>query len=46
MLNDRPLIYVSSDLLDPETLTPEHLIHERIQFVPYSLEETDKLNDP
>ena len=29
MLNDRPLTYVSSDLSDPEPLTPSQLLYDR-----------------
>ena len=29
MLNHRPLTYVSSDLLDPQPLTPSHLLYGR-----------------
>jgi len=29
MLNDRPLTYVSSDVIDPEPLMPSHLLYYR-----------------
>ena len=47
MLNNRPLTYVSSDLTDPEALTPAHLIYgRRIQSVPHTLEDTEEIMDP
>ena len=47
MLNDRPLTYVSSDLSDPEPLTPSSLQYSRrVQMIPHELENTDELNDP
>ena len=46
MLNDRPLTYVSSDISDPEPLTPAHLIYGRIQSVPHTLDDPDEVNDP
>ena len=34
MLNDHPFTYVSTDISDPEPLTPAHLIHgRRIVFI-------------
>ena len=47
MLNDRPLIYVSSDISDPEPLTPAHLIYgRRIVSVPHPVEDPDENADP
>ena len=45
-LNDRPLMFVSSELGDPEPLTPAHLLHgRRITCLPYELVEMDELTD-
>ena len=47
MLNDRPLTYVSSDISDPEPLTPAHLIYgRRIVSVPHPVEDPDEDADP
>ena len=47
MLNDRPLMFVSSDLGDPEPLTPSHLVHgRRITCLPHQDTDIDELVDP
>lgn len=47
ILNDCPLTYVSSELTDPEPLTPSHLPHGKsITFLPHQSVEIDELTDP
>ena len=47
MLNDRPLTYVSTDLSDPEPLTPSHLLFgKRIRQVLHPLNDPEELKDP
>jgi len=47
MLNDRSLTYVSSDLADPEPLTPSYLLYgRRVQMIPHDLKDPDDLEDP
>ena len=47
ILNDRPPTYISSDFLDPEALTPSHLLYgRRITSLPYQEVPDDSFNDP
>ena len=47
MLNDRLLTYVTSDLQDPQPLTPSHLLYgRRIQQTPRPLDDQEEENDP
>ena len=47
LLNDRPLTHVSSDLRDPEPITPSHLLYgKRITTLPHCATELDEINDP
>ena len=47
MLNDRPLTYMSSEIMDPEALTPAHLIYgRRILSIPYALDDPEEIVDP
>jgi hypothetical protein len=47
ILNDRPLTYVSSDLDEPQALTPSHLLYgDRLTSLPYDPSMEDELLDP
>ncbi|XP_057379622.1 uncharacterized protein LOC130701716 [Daphnia carinata] len=47
ILNDRPLTYVSSDLRDPQALTPSHLLYgDRLTRFPYDPATDEELLDP
>ena len=46
MLNDRPLTYVSSEISDPEPLTPSHLLYgRRIQSIPHPMDDPEEIED-
>ena len=47
LLNDRPLTYSSSDITDPEPISPSHLLHgRRIVTLPHLTVQDDELHDP
>ena len=47
LLNDHPLTYVSSDIDDPEPITPSHLLYgRRIVLLPHCAVQEDEFNDP
>lgn len=47
LLNDRPLTYTSSDINDPDSITPAHLLYgKRIVPLPHSEVQGDEINDP
>jgi len=45
VLNDQPITYISSDVSDPEALTPAHLLYGR-QLVPLPYQSREKTDDP
>ena len=46
ILNDCPLTYLSSDIIDPQPLTPSHLIYgQRIVMLPHLVCEDDEVSD-
>jgi hypothetical protein len=47
ILNNRPLTYVSSNLEDPQALTPSHLLYgDRLTSLPYDPSVEEELLDP
>ena len=47
VFNDRPITYVSSDVSDPEPLTPAHLLYGRqLVPLPYQSKDDSEINDP
>ena len=47
VLNDRPITYMSSDVSDPEPLTPAHLLYgRRIVPLPYPTTDGSEIDDP
>jgi len=45
VLNDRPITYASSDVSDPEPLTPAHLLYGH-QLVPLPYQSREETDDP
>ena len=47
LLNDRPLTYISDDILDPDPLTPAHMLHgRRLTRLPHVRATMEELQDP
>ena len=47
LLNDRPLTYLSSDINDPDPISPSHLLHGRkIVTLPHLRVQEDEIHDP
>ena len=47
ILNDRPLTYASSDINNPQPITPAHLLYgRRIVPLPHSTIQMDEISDP
>ena len=47
VLNDRPTTYVTSEVDDPEPLTPSHLLYgRRVRRLPRLIVEVEELHDP
>ena len=47
VLNDRPLTYLSANIMDPEPMIPSHLFYGRwIMNLPHPIMEEDEISDP
>ena len=46
MLNNRPITYISTDLTDPQPLTPSHLLNERrLDSLPHQMDDIENLHN-